>query len=203
MKLTATHEMHLRNIHTADQAWRKAKVSADERAKAIAAEEIRSYLSAVDHEVRLAKEAGVPAVRIRVDGLGSQSPLKLRESLARTEKSSVGLAEKLSADPLAERYSREGSDLVITLDGEALKDAAYEEDWSFAAAKEAGVDTARFKIETRGDGSHYLAVRFHDVLPKNVPFLQEFGKVHPVIAWAQVPANEAEALAWHAGRAAA
>ena len=96
MNLSPVQKAHLQNVSVADRAWREAKTSARLRARFLADEEVASYLAARDHEVRLAFEAGVPKIRLRLEGLGTSSPETLDGSLARTEAAHRTLVGKLT-----------------------------------------------------------------------------------------------------------
>jgi len=104
MKLTPTQEMYLRNVKRANDQWRNAKQDAAERARIIAAQEVESFRSAMDNQIRLAFDSGVPKSQLRVLGMGTTSPLPLDESLARTAAAHKALASKLETDPLAYQW---------------------------------------------------------------------------------------------------
>jgi hypothetical protein len=191
VRLSAQQVIHLKNVKTANEAWRSAKRNAVARARIVADEEIRSYQAAMDHEVRLAFEAEVPKLRIGRDGLGTSDPKTLEDSLSRTVAVAAERAAKIATDPLAERYAFDETTgvLTVTLDGQTLDAAAEAQGWASETAAQAGVTSAEFQMMTRDDGSHYIA-------PLSPSFIDSHSLAHPVIAWAYEAKNEAEALAW-------
>lgn len=84
MKLDPAQQDLLSAVSTADIAWRDARRDAFARAKIIVDDEIRSYLAARDHRVRLAFEANIPKAAIGREGLHTSSPSTVNDSLART-----------------------------------------------------------------------------------------------------------------------
>lgn len=193
MKLTPTQEMHLRNVKRANDQWRNAKHDAAERARIIAAQEVESFRSAMDHQIRLAFDSGVPKSQLRVLGMGTTSPLPLDDSLARTAASHKALAAELETDALAHRYSFDIDTeiLTVTLDGQTLQDARTN------ARNETGEPSAEFNVSERPDGSRYL---------NNIT---QFAAAptwdqHPVVSWIRDGSeHQAEALAWYAKNVAA
>lgn len=176
----------LRRLRANRDAWKNAKVDAAQRAKAIVADEISGYQTAMDLEIRHAVEAGIPKIRIREEGMGTKDSRTLEESLARTEALARAQVDRLESDPLAFRYSlTEQGDLKVTLDGDELAAALFAQDWATLETD----DHAFFAVESRKDGSRYLQAVTPDFLP-------EFGKRHPVVAWLLQSKHEAEALAW-------
>ena len=122
--------------------------------------------------------------------------MTLRDALARTE--GHGAAAKtagIETDPLADKYSHDPDTgtITVTLSGVELETATEAVGWAAAAALAADCATAFFEPKERADGSTFLA----NITPA---FVAEHGERHPVVAWAQNPANEAEALAWYAAR---
>lgn len=176
----------LTRIRAKRDAWKNAKVDAEQRAKAIVAEELSKYRLAMDLEVRQAVDAGIPKSRIREEGMGTKDSRTLEESLARTEAFAQAETERVERDPLAFRYSlTEQGDLRVTLDGDELAAALEAQDWATLETD----DYALFAVESRADGSRYLRTLTPDFLP-------EFGRRHPVVAWLLEPRHEAEALSW-------
>lgn len=189
MKLDITQEMHIANVFTADQAWRSAKLNANARGRELARKEVAAYLAARDHEVRLALDAGVPKLQIRRDGLSTDSGATLKESLERTETAARMLVGVVS-DPMASRYALDTKGvLTITLDGAALDQAAEEQDSTANDVANAGANEAAFLVNTRADHTRYIE-------PVTSNWFAALSLLHPVVAWAAVPANEAEALDW-------
>lgn len=196
-KLTPTQELHLERVRTVRASLREAKSFAEVRARAIALEEIAGHQAALDHEVRLAFNAGIAKLVIRRDGLGTQDSKTLEDILRRTAGAAAALAGKLESDPLANRYEWDGNNLTATLSGLELEDALTEHDWNETvfAAQRLGIDKARFEVN-EADGRKWLTVREDAAMPDNRAFLADHGNRHPVIAWMREPNHEAEALEW-------
>jgi hypothetical protein len=202
MILNPKQEMHVRNVRAANVAWRAAKIEAGARARVIAAREVSDYLLAMDREVRLALEAGVPRVQIFRDGLKTSSPNALRESLDRTASSSTGALATRGSDPLAGRYGyiQTTGELTVKLDGEPFERACDELDWDITQALAVGLNVAVFHYD---QANAQLELAVAPTLPHNTDWLPQYGNRHPVIVWSSVPANAAEALAWVQNKIAA
>lgn len=181
--LNPTQKMHVDRVRTVRASLRDAKAYSEARAKTLVSEELAGHQAALDHEVRLAFDAGVPKLQIRRDGLGTTDSKTLEDILKRTEGAAAALAGKLEADPLHERYTLDGDVLTITLAGQEL-DAAHE-----AVSHYASTPTADFEVAKRQDGSRYIT----NITPlAEAPTWDE----HAVVVWARNPANEREALNW-------
>jgi hypothetical protein len=194
MKLTPKQEMHLRNVKAANLAWRAVKRDALTRARVIVEREVADHQLAMDREVRLAHEAGVPGTQIYRHGMGTTNAQPFYASLGRTAPSETRAS--IATDPLAGRYRWNAASemLTITLAGRDLSDALDELDWdvSEAKAKELGLDGAEFIVRERADGSRYLTTN-------TVLWMPEYGNSHPVVFWATThPGIEEEALGWYA-----
>jgi hypothetical protein len=190
--LDTKKQMHLNNVRKANKAYREAKIGARALVKKRVEEELATYRSAMDMEVRLAVEAGVPKSVIAQEGMLTTNVRDVYTSLERTQHAHDALAEELERDPLAGRYEidYDGS-LVVTLTGQTFQEAAEayaDHEWSQTAAEADGVNSARFAIAERVDGSTYL-----DAI---TPISIERGGLHPVVMWMSQAQNEAEALGW-------
>lgn len=201
MKIDPAREAILQRVRVAKAALVNAKRDAHIRARLIVEDEVASYTASLEHEVRQAFEAGIPKRRIRLEGLGTSDAKTLDDMLRHTKAAYEALAANLAADPLCERYSLDSDarELRVTLDGADLTAALYECDYptddpAFVAKHE--LASATLKVNTREDGSLYLT----SVTELWIP---ELANSHPVVAWAQQPANEAEALAWYKAKVAA
>lgn len=188
---TPIQEMHLRNVRTARNAYLVASKDSLARAREIAAREVLTFQAAMDHEVRLAFEAGVKKTPLREIGMGTKAPKTLEDSLARTAKAAVVVVEKIETDPFAARYAWDEANeqLIVTLAGLDLELAATAQDWTAESATEAEVNFAEFEIDHTPAGDPILSPLEDDYLPG-------YGKRHPIVVWAQDADNEAEALAW-------
>jgi hypothetical protein len=195
MILNPKQEIHLRNVRQANVAWRAAKIDAAARAKILAAQEVDGYLLAMDREVRMALEAGVPLSQIHRVGLGTTNVHTARASLARTAPSSDNPLAERGSDPLAGRYSydRATGELTVTLAGEPFERAANELDWDITQALAVGLNVAVFDVDPNGS---QLVPAIAPTLLHNTDWLPQYGNRHPVIVWSSVPANAAEALGW-------
>lgn len=191
--LNPTQKLHVDRVRLVRTALRDAKLYAQARAKAIVLDEIAGYQAAVDHEVRLAFDAGVSKLQLRRDGLGTTDSKTLEDILKRSEGAALALAGKLETDPLAHRYSFDIDTeiLTVTLDGQTLQDARTN------ARNEAGEPSAEFTVSARPDGSRYLnnITQF-----ATAPTWDQ----HPVVSWIRDGSeHQAEALAWWRGKVAA
>ncbi|MET4703066.1 hypothetical protein [Frigoribacterium sp. UYMn621] len=192
MKISPKQELHIRNVRAAAIAWRTAKADALMRARQLAEREVADYLLAMDREVRLANDAGVPSSRIYREGLGTKNPHSFYESMKRTAHTDEGPLARRENDPNAGRYAwNEQKRLVVTLTGSAWDSATDELDWDAGQALEAGLNMAVFDW----DGST-LVPSIAPEIPDNLDWLQRFGNRHPVIVWMQLATNAEEALAW-------
>lgn len=194
MNLTPKQELHLRHVKAANTAYREAKRDAMTRARILAAQEVADYQLAMDREVRLAMEAGVPNNQIYRSGLGTSNSNTFHESLARTASAQNGPLARRDADPLTGRYlyDETAGQLTVTLTGEAFDSAARELDWDAAQAIAEGLNSAVFDVSAGQLSPTATGL----LLPNNADWLPEFGNRHPVIVWMSVPLHAAEALAW-------
>ena len=192
MKLTPKQTMHLDNVAASDNAYRAAKRGVMARARIVAQEELSGYLAALDLQVRYALDAGVPKTRLYQEGLHTRAPATLRESLARTSQQAEAPRAIAEVDPLAERYSFDAMDNLITvqLTGETLERAAFEQDLTVAQVLEHGLDTADASVMRRDDGSLWLK-------PFTALWLDKLETSHPAVAWLMEEKNETEALNWY------
>jgi hypothetical protein len=191
VKLTPKQEMHLRNIKASDGAWRTAKRDAMVRAQIVAAQEDAQYLFARDREVRLGVDAGIPKLQIRRVGLGTSDSRTLEDSLHRT----AGLASTLevsevATDPRWEPYGyvQETDTLSVHLDAERLSGAFSAMEVVLPpgdAVERLSLSRALFSINTRDDGSRYIASLTERWIPQ---LMAE----HPVVNW--MDSHEAEAF---------
>jgi hypothetical protein len=194
MNLNTKQQVHMKNVQIANIAWRDVKRDAAARAKLIAAEEVSGYQAAMDHQIRVAYESGISKLRLRTEGLISKDSKGLEASLARTAPAAAALANKLIRDPYAGRYrwDAEAERIVVTLTDQVFADALklQEFDITPAVAEKAGLNTALFEVRTRADGSQFIA-------SETAIWMPEYLNSHPVVAWANGPANDAEMFAWY------
>jgi hypothetical protein len=158
-------QLHLRNVHTTNTAYRNAKRDALLRAKEIAAEEIAGYLNARNLEVRLAYEAGIPKSQIGREGMGTSDPKTVEDALNATQRS---VDVELESAPLSGPSFTRNDDRTITL---TLHGQAFE-----AACREFGWDSGKAPNSWALDAEGYPIAE--------TDFIPEIGKRHPVGAWA-------------------
>lgn len=171
-KISELGLLHLRNVFTADQALRIAKASIKAQAKDWAAEKLRGYQAAVDHEVRMADNQGVPRQQILHAGLSTTAWETLYKSLERTEASAAALAGVLEAEPVSGPQFERNSNgtITLTLLGDVFEKSAAEHQWR--------------SDDSALDGLHVWELDSEGLsLSKESDFMPEFAKRHPVGAW--------------------
>lgn len=126
--LNPRQQMLLRNVKRANVAWRNAKAGAVVRAKEIVAAELSEYQAAMDHEVRLAFEAGVPVRRLAMEALGTSDTTTLKNSLRRTDEAARGSRNgRLTVEPLAEHVVFDRNSRVVTVTSPLGETVTYNE----------------------------------------------------------------------------
>lgn len=184
MKLTIEQELQIERVRIARETLRERQTFGLEALRRKLDEELAGLTRDMDIEVRKAHDMGIPKRQIHIRGLGTQAPVTLAQSLARTEGVMFAPAE-LPTDALAARYAlTEAGTLRVTLTPEELEIAAQRVNYDAQAAGPAPA-TAEFTLSPRG--------RLDAIGGNTIPGTYER---HPVIAWAYEAQNEAEALAW-------
>lgn len=192
MKRTDREELLIKNVATADQAWRDAKRNALERAKEAALAEIDDFRERRDLAVRTAIDGGVKGAWLlqRHTGLHTTDPNTLRAALATTEHTAPaveGAVEQVSAY-LPVTYASVGERVTVTLTDFVLAEACALNDFTVEEAKRHGLDSAEFDVVQHENGHQYLD-------PISGDFLANLGKRHPVTVWAHK--NEATVIEAH------
>lgn len=116
MKLSTIQQAHFARVKATNDALRESKLHAKERARAIVEEEVLSHRAAVDHEVRLAFNAGVPKSRIG-QAMGTTDPGTVTASLKRTS----ALASTVEAENIPDRFAwanDEHTEILVTMHGD-------------------------------------------------------------------------------------
>lgn len=116
MNLSTIQRAHFARVRTTRDALREAKLHAKERARAIVEEEVLVYRAALDHEIRLAFNAGVPKMQIG-RAMGTTDLATVRASLQRTS----GLASTTEAESIPDRFAwanDERTEILVTMYGE-------------------------------------------------------------------------------------
>jgi hypothetical protein len=192
VKLNPTQTLHVERVRIVRSSLREAKTYSESRARELVTKELAGHQTALDHEVRLAFDAGVPKLQLRRDGLGTMDSKTLEDILKRTEGAAVALAGRLESDPLAHRYSLDGTVLTVTLADLDLERATKGRTWIGKMP-----DSARFQIVTRADGSQFIGP-FEEQAQNDADY-----NPHPIVSWLNKRENEAEAWAWVEGQMAA
>lgn len=171
-KLTELGGIHLRSVYTADQAMKAARASIRAWAREQCAERVRSYQAAVDHEIRLAIDAGVPRSQILEAGLSTKSWSTLYESLARTAAVSSTIDGHKEGPQLSGPQFLRNDDgtIALLLLGEAFDKSEREHGWRAGEATSKGLTT--WQLDKEG-----YSIAASDFLP-------DLGRRHPVGAWA-------------------
>lgn len=195
MKLDSHREQLLNNVRKADMACRSSVPLAEEAGRKARAQVLADVLAFRDQQVRIAFDAGIPAIQIHTVGLTTKARRTLDESLARTATVAAMTAALVDDDPLASRYSlsADGETLTIRLDGPEFEARAERLDWTKPYPDELHV--AEFEQHENDEGGRYL-VAFTSTGTSAMGWRQ-----HPVVNWADVPKNEAEALEWWRAKA--
>jgi len=180
VKLSAEQRLTVQVVAQKHLRLVDVKLSIERQVRAELQKRLGRETSERDRAIIDAFAAGVPKVQIAA-AMGSTNPKLVREVIERHKNEAIA--------QYAGRYAwGEGpNELVITLEGDLLDDACEATSWTPGEAIDAGVSSATFEVRRPAQGNAALRA-------KTASFVEQFGRLHPVVAWGR--RNSAEVLAW-------